>query len=222
MKKPLLALSAIAVLLPLTVACGGSKDLAASDPTTSSSLSTPPSTPAKSTEPVTTPPPTTPSVTVTSPGNDGKKLTGQGYSLTIPDGWEDITASLKAKNPSLDEAIGESQSGSFRTNFNVVQPTPTTATVQHDAVELHKEAASELKSVTSSTVSSLPNTSIDGEPAIGQTSKFTTGATPITFIQYIAIHDGLAYPITMTSATENLADAKAKVASILGSWHWTS
>jgi len=226
MKKSLVAAAVVAVLLPVSAACDSSKDIATTDPTTTPSTPSTPTTPADSTPPPTTPttPPTNPPPTSPTPSQVGNRLSGTGFSIAIPADWEDITASLKADNPQLDIAIGEKNPSTFRTNFNVVTANPTSATIQGDSEPIRKEAATELKTVTHAVVSALPDSIIDGEPAIGQTSTFVPpGSTgSVTFLQYVAIHNGMAYPLTMTFATANAADAKPLLASILDSWQWAT
>ena len=221
MRKPLAAV-AVAALLSLCAACGGSDDIADDDPSTSPTTTTTTSPTAPPTSP-TTSAPTTSAPTSSSPtDDDGDRLVGAGFSIAIPEEWEDITASLKEKNPQLDIAIGEKDATVFRTNFNVVTATATTATVEADAAELHKEAAAQLKTVTHATVAPLPDRDIAGDAAIGQTSKFEASGTSVTFVQYLCIHDGKAYPVTMTFATANAEKATATLDTILATWQWTS
>jgi len=97
---------------------------------------------------------------------------------------------------------------------------PPTNNGLHAAIR--KEAAAELRSITKKPVQSLPDRQIDGEDAIGQTSTFVNAGTPITFIQYFVVHDGDAYPVTMTFASDTETTAKGVLADILASWHWES
>lgn len=224
MKKPLVAAVVVAVLLALSASCSNSKDLATKDPTTSPST---PSSPKVGSPPATTAPTTTAPTTAppTTAADSGDRLSGSGFSIVIPNNWEDITSSLKANNPRLDIAIGEKNASTFRTNFNVVLATPTSATIPKDSAALGQEAATELKTLTHKPVTPLPDKTIDGAAAIGQTSTFVpSGASGIsvTFLQYIVIHDGSAYPVTMTFATSNTAVAKQLLTSVLGSWKWAA
>lgn len=223
MKKPLVAAVVVAVLLALSASCSNSKDLATKDPTTSPST---PSSPKVSSPPATTAPTTAPPTTApTTAAESGDRLSGSGFSIVIPNNWEDITSSLKANNPRLDIAIGEKNASTFRTNFNVVLATPTSATIPKDSAALGQEAATELKTLTHKPVTPLPDKTIDGAAAIGQRSTFVpSGASGIsvTFLQYIVIHDGSAYPVTMTFATSNTAVAKQLLTSVLGSWKWAA
>ena len=220
MRKPLAAV-AVAALLSLCAACGGSDDDPSTSPTTTASTTS--STPTAPPSSPTTSAPTTSAPTSSSPtDDDGDRLAGAGFSIAVPEEWENITASLKEKNPQLDIAIGEKDATVFRTNFNVVTASATTATVEADAAELHKEAAAQLKTVTHATVAPLPDRDIAGDAAIGQTSKFEASGTSVTFVQYLCIHDGKAYPVTMTFATANAEKATATLDTILATWQWTS
>lgn len=228
MKTSHLAVAAVVVLLPLSVACSSSKDIAEGDPTTTQTTtqattptSPPPTDPTTSSTPPTTP--TTPPASTTMPPPHSRgQLEGTGYSVVIPSGWMDITRSLAGSNPDLDIAMGESDPSGFRTNFNVVNSTTIAGTIEDDGAAIRRQAASELKSLTHALVRPLPDRVIDGEAAIGQTSSFVSSGTAVTFLQYFVIHDGQAYPITMTSATENTSSAAALLDTILNTWTWTA
>jgi len=218
MRTRRLTVVAVVVLLPLLGACSSSKDIADEDTTspTTTTASTDPGSTAPSTEP------TTPSVSVTEPPDDSGRLHGSAYSVVIPDGWTDITSTVKAAQPSVDIAIGEGQPTGFRTNFNVVDSDTHPGTIAENGPAIRTEAAAELRSITKQPVHSLPDRQIDGEDAIGQTSTFDNAGTSITFIQYFVVHDGEAYPVTMTFASDSAASAKTVLANILAGWRWDS
>lgn len=221
MKTSRSLVAAVAVLLPLAVACSNSKDIAET-PSTSGSTTTAVTSPASPTPTDPTPTsPTTPSISVTTPpAAEGSRLQGDGYSVTVPGGWEDITASLKATNPQLDVAMGQKGATGFRTNFNVVHSSSHPGTIADNGAAIRQEAAAELKSITKKPVLRLPDRSVDGETAIGQTSTFTSSGTSVTFVQYFAVHDTRAFPITMTFATANKTAAVGTLDRILSTWQW--
>ncbi|MDP9319194.1 MAG: hypothetical protein M3O94_09035 [Actinomycetota bacterium] len=209
MKTSRLTVVVVAVLLPLSAACSSSQDIARTHQTTSTQGATPSG-------------PTTPSVSVTSPPpDDGQRLEGDGYSVAIPSGWVDVTAALK-EHPTLDIAMGESNPSGFRTNFNVVHGTSDPGTIESNGTAIRREAESELRSITHSAVQSLPDRTIDGEAAIGQTSTFLSSGSSVTFFQYVTIHNSKAYPVTMTFATENAGSARVLLQQILSTWQWAS
>jgi hypothetical protein len=129
---------------------------------------------------------------------------------------------VKATQPSVDIAIGEAAPAGFRTNFNVVDSSTDPGTIAENGPAIRKEAAAELRSITKKPVQPLPDRQIDDEDAIGQTSTFVNAGTPITFIQYFVIHDGDAYPVTMTFASDHAPSAKSVLSDILASWRWDS
>lgn len=215
MKTSQLAAVMVAGLLPLVVACSGSADIADGDPTSTSTSKSPvvpitPSATVASRSPL----------SVTTPPRNAARLEGTGYSLEIPDGWEDITADLLAQNPRLDVALGETKFTGFRTNLNVVRTSGYTATIEENRPAIRREAAAELRSITKTMVRSLADRSVAGEAAIGQTSTFVSSGTSVTFQQYVVVHERAAYTVTMTFATQDRAPAESLLASILSSWQW--
>lgn len=214
--------ASVVLLLGLLGACSSSKDLADQGGTTGTTTTT-----TTRTSPDTSPPthtqPTTPSVSVTSTApDDNGRLVGSAFSVAMPDGWEDITKSVKASQSSVDAAMGEGNPSGFRTNFNVVDSSTYPGTIEDNGPAIRHEAAAELRSITKKPVHPLPNRQIDDEAAIGQTSTFINAGTSVTFIQYFVVHNGSAYPITMTFASEHEASAKSLLDQILSTWRWDS
>jgi hypothetical protein len=195
--------SAVAVLaLP---ACSGSDDDAdGSDTTTTSASSdtTPTDEPTSSDEPA------------------GDSVTGSGYSIAVPSGWEDVTELAKQNNSQADIAVAEPQTeGEFRTNFNVVTPTPLPDGVDDD--ELADQAATELESVTKSEVTPLDVTvDFDGAKALGQTSKTTTQGYTITITQYLLVHEDQIFATTLTYDEKRADEAMDTLTEIADSWTW--
>ena len=52
----------------------------------------------------------------------GQRISGDGYSYAVPDGWQNISAAMKKTQPMLNTAAGEPLSGmeGIRDNMNVV------------------------------------------------------------------------------------------------------
>ncbi len=164
---------------------------------------------------------TTPTTaTQATPSDSATTLSGQGYSVVLPAGWEDITAQAEQQNTLADIAMAEPiQDRAFRTNFNVVEPNEIDSGVSSD--ELAKEAARELKRVTKSAVTSLPAPDFDGTPALGQTSSTNASDVDVSLIQYFVVKDGLVYAVTMTFDSSRADQAKSTLGEIVASWTWT-
>ncbi|HEY7045132.1 MAG TPA: hypothetical protein VH419_15785, partial [Nocardioidaceae bacterium] len=181
--------------------------------------STPPTTtePSESTEPTETEPT---GQTQTGDGQGGNQLVGTGYSVEVPQQWEDVTDLARQQNAQADIAMAEpQQSGKFRTNFNVVRPNPIPDSVT-DA-QLAVQAARELNSVTHNKVSRLDGPDFDGEHSLGQTSKASASGFSVTLVQYLVRHDGKVYATTMTFDSTRAAQAQQVLDDIVDSWSWT-
>src|SRR6476659_10473851 len=135
--RPLRHVLACTLVLLAVSACSSSSDTANTDQTTDATTSSTQSTEA-----------TTPTDATTSDDqSSGAGLSGTGFSIAIPDGWEDVTDIAKQNNQAADVAVAEvAKNGEFRTNFNTVTPNPIDASVT-DA-QLAAQAAKELKGVT--------------------------------------------------------------------------
>ncbi len=161
------------------------------------------------------------SSTATQTTTTATTLAGQGFSVDIPAGWENITTEAKQQNDLADIALAEpSQGQAFRTNFNVVEPNQIDSGVSSD--ELAKQAARELKNVTKSAVTPVSAPDFDGDPALGQASSTTASGVDVSLIQYFVIKNGLVYAATMTFDSRQADEAKATLDEIIGSWSWTS
>ena len=194
---------ASAVVLLALPACSGSDDGADTTTTSAASSDTTPTDEATS-----------------SDGAAGDSVTGSGYSIAVPSGWEDVTELAKQSNSQADIAVAEPQTqGEFRTNFNVVTPTPLPDGVGDD--ELADQAAKELESVTNSEVTPLDVTvDFDGANALGQTSKTTTQGFTITITQYLLVHEDQIFATTLTYDEKRADEAMDSLTEIADSWTW--
>ena len=194
------------VLVALS-ACSSGSDDASTDPTTDATTSATSTTESTDTTPT--------DDTTSSDQSSGAGVSGTGYSVAIPDGWEDVTDLAKQTNQAADVALAEPvKAGEFRTNFNTVTPNPIDASVT-DA-QLSAQAAKELKSVTQAAVTPLEAPDFDGSPALGQTSEAQAKGFKVTLVQYIVRHEDKVYAITMTFESKNAEAAQAKLDEIVG------
>lgn len=153
--------------------------------------------------------------------SSGDTLSGDGYDVTPPTDWQDVTEVAKQSNPQADVAMAEPQEAAdFRTNFNVVAPSPVSADVTEQ--ELAGQAAKELKSVTGTAVTPVDGPDFDGTTALGQTSETSASGFDVTLIQYLVIHDGKVYATTMTFESKRSDEAQNDLDDIVSSWTWQS
>jgi hypothetical protein len=220
MQRSRLVVAALAPIVLLTMACSGSEDIAKSGPGTGSThrMTTPP--PSGRGSPSRSVTSSTPAASSSPTDGHGARLAGDGFSVGIPAGWADITSAVEAQNPRVDVAMGQVTAVGFRDNFNVVQSTPSTVLLDSSNTHLRHVLASELKMVTHTAVTTIPDRRIAGELAVGQTSRFQASGQSVTFVQYYTLHNGQAYPITMTFATSRQTQERALLGHILDSWRW--
>ncbi len=210
------ALAASVALLALA-ACSSASDTAGTD-TAGTDTTGDSTTPTQETA-ATSPTEVTTTSEPTSSAADASTLRGTGYSVSLPDGWEDVTDVAKQSNAAADVALAEPASSTeFRMNFNVVDPNPINAGVSDD--ELAAQAAKELKSVTQAKVTSISGPDFDGSPSLGQTSQAEASGFTVSLIQFLVRHDDQVYATTMTFETKRTDEAKAVLDEIVASWTW--
>ena len=219
--------AATVLLVPLLVlllgagltACSGdatSSDTAASDPPSSD----PPSSDLPSSDPPSfdPAPTTTPTTTPTTPPAEGR-LEGDGYALTLPEGWRDATEQFQDYSPLIDSgAVNATQTGQpFSDNVNVLR--------NADQAELplprvERQFAAELRTV-ASRVRVQERVTIDGVGAVHLTGRTETGDVVALTDQYVGFVGGASYVITFSygSATPS-AQRREEVSSMLASWNW--
>ncbi len=205
-----LALTA-AVTLTALVGCSSASDTKDESETTSGSETLSPTESATSA--------TTPTEAPTS-DDTGGSMSGIGFIVSMPSGWQDATDIAKQQSPQVDIAMAESGASEFRTNFNTVQPSPVPSGLTDK--QLAAQSAAQLKSITHNEVTPVDGPDLDGTSSLGQTSKATVGDSEVTLIQYLAVHDDQLYATTMTFETSRADEAEATLDEIIASWTWTT
>jgi hypothetical protein len=213
-------LLAVVAALPLIVAagCGGDDDgpqtvvVTAPAPTQTQSGPTSPTNPNVTT-------PTTPTTTGSEPSAEGR-VSGTGYSFSLPDGFEDQTGQTATGAIRVDRLLIGPTEERFRTNINVVRvPNPRPGT---SAPDLADQFTSELRSVGVRALRRLDDTTVDGEPALvnGYRPR-APGGRDVQGRQAGVVHNGNVYSITLTAARgEPFFDAVPAFEEVLSSWQW--
>ena len=212
--RRLLRLPAVLLLVPGLVAglagCGGD-----AEPTSSSSPSAADSaTPAESATPSEDATPTESA----SPSEDGR-LTGTGYALTLPEGWQDATDQFKEYSALIDRgAVNATQAGQpFSDNVNVLR---NAEQPEVPAAEAERQFAEELATV-ASRVRVEPRVEVDGVEAVHLTGRTEAGEVTALTDQYVAYADGAYVVITFSYGADTpRAQREEEVSSMLASWAW--
>ncbi len=144
---------------------------------------------------------------------------GDGYSLTVPAGWEDLSdrADEVPQLALADLAYGDTGEAPFASNLNTIVAPARGETVDDPAVR--DELAAQVQDAVGVTPRPLDDVEIDGEQAIGQTATFPDSGA--TLVQYLTVHDSKTYTLTVTLSQDRAADSESLVGGIVDSWTWT-
>jgi hypothetical protein len=212
------ALLAAGLLTALT-GCGGddpaSTGSAATSGTSPSSPSSSPSPPASSDTSASS---QGSSEGSTAPAGDGR-LVGKGYTVALPEGWQDATDQFRDYSPLIDAgALNATQAGQpFSDNLNVLR-NPEQAELPPAQAE--RQFADELGTVASK-VRVAQRATVDGVRALHLTGRTEAGEVVALTDQYVCYVDGTYYVTTFSygSGTPR-AQRRQEVSAMLASWSW--
>ena len=172
-------------------------------------------TPTETTTSETSPPEPT-DATETTDAPEGDVIDGEGYTYAIPEGWEDVGDEAAAAQ--ADSAVRVSDTGgAFGANVNVIV-TPDAGVT--DIESLRDQFQQQIEGMVDSKVEAVEDTTIAGEPAIGQTASRDQSGEMLIFTQYFVAHEGSIFAITLTTPEDEAADSEAALDTILSSWAW--
>jgi hypothetical protein len=146
----------------------------------------------------------------------GRRISGDGYSYAVPDGWQNISAAMKKTQPMLNTAAGEPLSDveGIRDNMNVVL-IPGLTLAAYEAA-----APGELKFMVDD-LTILPRTTVADEASAHVGGVATTGGVTFWFEQYAVEHDGRLFSVSFAVDQDSPeAERRAQIDSVLTSWRW--
>ena len=162
----------------------------------------------------------TPSRTSAATGTAGTgRLSGEGYALTLPEGWEDASARFQEYSELIDTgAVNAAQAGqAFSDNLNVLRNGDQ---VELPEAEAERQFAEELGTV-AKRVQVLPRTTVGGVGALHLTGRTDAGAVTVLTDQYISFVDGAYYLVTFSHSHRTPPDQRRQeVSTVLDSWAW--
>ena len=206
-------LTAALVLVPGLTACGGT------DPSTDASPAAAPSSDTSSASPSADSSSARPPSGAASSSAPGERLTGEGYSFALPDGWRDATHQFQEYSELIDTgAVNGDQAGqAFSDNVNVLRNADQSelppAQAEHQFVE---ELGTVAKRVEVQTA-----TRVDGVRALHLTGRTVAGEVTALTDQYIAFVDGTYFVVTFSyDADTPRSQRTGEVAAMLRSWAW--
>ena len=208
-----LRLTAALVLVPGLTACGGA------DPSTDASPAAAPSADVSSASPSADASSSKPPSGAASSSAAGERLTGEGYSFALPDGWRDATDQFQEYSELIDTgAVNGDQAGqAFSDNVNVLRNADQSelppAQAEHQFVE-------ELGTV-AKRVEVQPSARVDGVDALHLTGRTVAGKVTALTDQYIAYVDDAYFVVTFSYDSRTpRRERQDEVGSMLSSWAW--
>ena len=152
-------------------------------------------------------------------GSSEEKVEGSGYSVELPDGWKDRTddAEKQTGGIKVDRLFIGPRVEGFATNVNVLREArPANASLE----EIEQRGRPQIRGVGGKNISQAKPVELGDERALSHTYRISQQGKQLRGEQYIAIHDGRVYNVTVTSVPSAFADAQKDFKEIADSWKW--
>jgi len=148
----------------------------------------------------------------------GNLLQGNGYSYTLPDGWQDVTEEGEGAPGAIDTiSVWGDQLEGGRANV-IVETGPSGG--ETDPEPLREQWVSNMTSATGANAQEIPGTTIDGVEAIGvQIESKNENDVEIVQTAYLVVHEGSVYSIGLSGKIGD-DDVEQTFEEILDSWTW--
>jgi hypothetical protein len=150
-----------------------------------------------------------------APADTGARLSGDGYTLTLPRGWVDATAAFKEIQTAVDTGGKDSTDKSaFADNVNVV----VQDSAEYPLEQLKQQLTQQMQSAGSTNIEFKQNVQLDGTTAL-QVWSVTKVAKNAHTIQFLAFARQKIYVLTVSTDLSRLkADDLAQ--SVVSGWAW--
>lgn len=147
----------------------------------------------------------------------GERVTGQGYALNIPEGWETHPDAATDQRVDIVAADAAAASDTARTNLNVVL-SPAGAVTKEQVETL---ATKELENAGTTNVRTGESIDVDGVESLSLLADYSGESGSLAIIQTYVLAPEQTYIVTFTFPGDTSeADQWALVRSVLASWEW--
>lgn len=146
---------------------------------------------------------------------------GTGYSVRVPDGWNDGARRFEGSSIAFDLTYVKGRGNGVSSNILVVRTSG--AGVRGRSIDaLRGTVRSQLEAVSGdAAVRAGPPRRIDGENAITFTVRRSVGGTAIAQRQVAAVRDGALFVIGLNAVQQTYAEDDRVFAAFLRSWRWS-
>ncbi|WP_029145629.1 hypothetical protein [Microbacterium luticocti] len=146
----------------------------------------------------------------------GEKVTGDGYSFTVPEGWGFPEQGVPGQTAKTFAADLTDDDG-FADNVNVLASPAGKLTAE----QIESLGVKELKNSGVAKVDVLGRVTIAGSPSPHLSADFSTRGIDYRIDQYYATNDTQTYVVTFSSSRSvSQADRDARAESVLATWAW--
>jgi hypothetical protein len=172
-------------------------------------------------------------------GDDGESVEGNGYSYSVPEGWEDAADSEAADEASevigmrFDSLVnGEAEDG-FAVNVNVLRERVPGGITGAEYAELNiaalrdpsaagypPELAERIEELDVRGLSRPRRLELDGAGAMTWDYGTTQGGRDLRQRQMVVVRDGAGYTITLTALPSQFEDGTEALDEVVESWSW--
>lgn len=162
---------------------------------------------------------TTSTTDTSTPASGGETLTGNGYTVAMPQGWTDQTANDPSVSANLDKIAVNADSIPASTanvaiaisqSFGVTDPADVRSSWERGL--RNSDATANL--------SEIADRQIDGERAIGASVTRSSSNGTLQQTAYLVVHDGTGYTIVFTYLDGDTGES-AVFDSFLAGWSWS-
>lgn len=153
-----------------------------------------------------------------APAKTGAVLKGDGYTLTLPEGWEDASAAFKKLQPQVDTGGKETADTKDKFNDNVNVIVQTSPEIAFDS--LKSAIKTQLEGAGSTNIEFKENVQLDGADAL-QVWSTTKGAEDAHTIQFMAFNSGNLSVLTVSS-NRDASSASNLAQQVTSGWKWTA
>jgi hypothetical protein len=148
------------------------------------------------------------------------RVPGTGYSVRVPDGWNDGARRFEGSGVAFDLTYVKGRGSGVTSNILVVRA-PDRVAQGRDAVDLREALRRRAQAVTGGAdVTAGPRVRIDGETAVTFDARRRVGPTTVVQRQVAVVRDGVVYTIGLNAVRETAAEDERTFAAFLRSWRW--
>ena len=156
----------------------------------------------------------------TNQAPSGKTASGTGYSVVVPEGWEDATAKATASGMPFraDLLLARPTTDAFGTNVNFLRGPTQGADLAAIVSAGRDRIETDLRD--GRLLGETQQIDLGGTPGLGYEFTHSSNRKPLHAKQVVAVRDGNAYFVTFTALEKSFSSDVPAFDQILSSWSW--